>query len=91
MSIEASLQAMIVSNIAKYIKKFDGVKDFHISKYKNNRKHTRDTFLIRIWVEKDSFDAQNVMKVLNGSDSFEDEIKKICGSVAYVKYDVYYV
>lgn len=94
MSVDSSLQALIASNINGYINSFNGVKDFHISiqkAEKNSRWFIRDTLLIRIWVEKDVFDAQSVMEVLNDGNSFQDEIKKICGGVVVVKYDIYYV
>lgn len=84
--------ANIIANVKEYIKSFTGVKDYHVSLQRaiTTTWHVRDSLLIRLWVDKDLFEANSVMAALTEGETFEDEIKTLVKGVLVPKFDIYY-
>lgn len=84
----------IRAKVEDFVKNYNGVKKCHVS-IKNAKPlsewHIRDTLIVRAWVDKDLFDAQDVIDILADTGGFEKELSTICRGSVVIQYDIYYV
>lgn len=81
----------IKTDIEKYVKEFPGVKNFHLSVKRNSSGHwnVRDSLLIRIWINKGVFNANDVASKLDDGYGFKETINKLTRGAFVVQYDIY--